>query len=192
VGVGSYPMNYLSYAILGVLLLGMALLAVPVSLGYDSTARWFQVNWLGLTITRRLGQKKPEKIRPKTTKKPKKHYGRAILPRLWRQRELVTELITQLGRFGLEVVRTLSFRDSVASFSLPDPMWNGVLYGVLCNFHLKEVYLSVNFEQRNYAKIWVTVYPHRLARQLAGLLLRLPLLNIIRFAWDLKHQVKRG
>ena len=49
-------MNTLSYAILGGLLLGMVLLAVPISLGYNSAAKWFQVNWLGLTITRRLGR----------------------------------------------------------------------------------------------------------------------------------------
>ncbi len=114
------------------------------------------------------------------------------MARFWQKRDLVWELLNRLGRFVLEVLRTLSFRDSEATVSLPDPMWNGVLYGVLTNIHLENVDLSVNFEQRNYAKIWVTVYPYRLALQLADLLIRLPLLNIIRFAWDLKHQVKRG
>ena len=181
-------MNYLGYFILGVLLLALVILAVPISLGYDSVEKWFQVRWLGLTITRRLGQEKPEKIREKTAKK--KNYGRAIMARFWQKRDLVLQLLPQLGRFGLEVVRTLSFRDSVASFSLPDPMWNGIIYGVLCNLHLKEVNLSVNFVQRNYARIWVTVYPYRVARQLAVLLLHLPYLQMLRFAWDLKHLKK--
>lgn len=185
-------MSYLGYFILGALLLALVILAVPISLGYDSVENWFQVRWLGLTITRRLGQEKPIKIKQKPGTKPGKIKGSAIMPRLWRQPELVTRLIHRLGRFALEVCRTLSFRDSEASFSLPDPMWNGVLYGVLSNIHLQEVNLSVNFEQRNYAKIWVTVYPHRLARQLAVLLIRLPYLHIIRFAWDLKRQVERG
>jgi hypothetical protein len=181
-------MIYLGYSILGVVLLALAILAVPISLGYDSAAKWFQVNWLGLTITRRLGQEKPEKIRRKTNKKPKKNYGRALMARLWQQGELIAELINQVGRFVLEVFRTLSFRDSEAAVSLPDPMWNGVLYGVLASLPWQDVHLSVNFENRNYAKIWVTFYPYRVAWKLAALLLRLPYLNLLRFAWDLKYK----
>jgi hypothetical protein len=181
-------MNYLSYSILGVLLLGLIILTVPISLGYDSAEKWFQVKWLGLTLTRRLGGEQPEKIRRKTSQKLGKLKPGAILPRLWQQRELVTALIARLGRFVLEVCRTLSFRDSEATVSLPDPMWNGVLYGVLTNIQLKHVNLSVNFENRNYAKLWVTAYPYRLAWKLAALLFRLPYLNLLRFAWDLKYK----
>lgn len=183
-------MNYLAYFILGALLLALIILAVPISLGYDSVEKWFQVRWLGLTITRRWEKERPEKIEEKTTEKKKKNYGKAIMARFWQKRDLVLQLLPQLWRFGLKVVRTLSFRDSVASFSLPDPMWNGIIYGVLCNLHLKEVNLSVNFVQRNYAKIWVTVYPPRVARQLAVLLLHLPYLQMLRFAWDLKNLKK--
>ena len=184
-------MTYLSYFILGFLLLALVILAVPISMGYDSVEKRFQVRWLGLTITKRLAARKPPESR-KIAPKQRKIHGPTVMARFWQKRDLVAELLNQLGHFGLEVVSTLSFRDSVASFSLPDPMCNGVLYGVLCNFHLQEVNLSVNFEQRNYAKIWVTVYPHRLARQLAVLLIRLPYLHIMRFAWGLKHRVKRG
>jgi hypothetical protein len=185
-------MNYLAYFILGALLLGLALLAVPISLGYDSTQKWFQVTWLGLTLTRRLGREKPEKIRQPATPKPRKNYGRAVRARLWQERDMLVELILQAGRFVLEVIRSLSFRDSEASLSLPDPMWNGVLYGVLANIHLAEMNLSVNFEQRNYAKIRVTLYPHRVARSLAALLIRLPYLNLLRLTWDLKSRAKRS
>ena len=90
-----------------------------------------------------------------------------------------------------ESVRTLSFRDSEVSFSLPDPMWNGMLYGILTNIQLQNVSLSVNFEQRNYAKLWVTAYPYRVAWKLAALLIRLPYLNLLRFAWDLKNPVRK-
>lgn len=183
-------MNYLAYFILGVMLLGIVILVVPISLGYNSAEKWFKLTWLGLTITKRLGQEKPEKIGQKTTPKPKKNYGRAIMARFWQKRDLVLQLLPQLWHFGLKVVRTLSFRDSVASFSLPDQMWNGILYGVLTNIHLDEVNLSVNFVQRNYAKIWVTLYPYRVARQLAVLLLHLPYLQMLRFAWDLKNLKK--
>ena len=181
-------MNYFSYAILGGLLLGIVLLAVPISLGYNSAEKWFKVKWLGLTIAWGLGREQPLTVRRKTG--PGKVKGGAILPRLWRQRELVAELITRLGRFSLEVCRTLSFRDSEASFSLPDPMWNGVLYGVLTGLQLENVNLSVNFENRNYAKLWVTAYPYRVAWKLAALLVRLPYLHLLRFAWDLKHPVR--
>lgn len=186
-GVKSFLMNYLSYFIFGVLLLGLAILAVPISLGYDSTENCFKVNWLGLTITRRLGREKPAKIRQPVTQKPKKNYGRAILARLWQQGELMAELINQAGKFVLELCRLLSFRNSEAAVSLPDPMWNGVLYGVLTNLPWQEVNLSVNFENRNYAKIWVTFYPYRVAGKLAALLIRLPYLHLLRFAWDLKN-----
>jgi hypothetical protein len=68
-------------------------------------------------------------------------------------------------------------------------MWNGLLYGVLPNFHLKDFNLSVNFENRNYVKIWVTVFPYRVVTKLAALLLRLPYIRLFRLAWELrKHR----
>ena len=185
-------MNYLSYFIWGALLLALVVLAVPISLGYDSIENWFQVRWLGLTITSRLGQEKPKKIKKKTAQKKRKIHGLAVMAQCWQKRDLVSELLNKIGRLVIEVAGTLRFRDSEASVSLPDPMWNGVLYGVLTNIHLEKVDLSVNFENRNYAKIWVTVYPYQLAGQLAFLLIRLPYLHILKFAWDLKHQVERG
>jgi hypothetical protein len=179
-------LSYFGYFILGAFLVGMVILAVPVSLGYHSTERWFRVKWLGLTITRRLGRKKPEASHKKRASKLRKHKGRPIWGRLWQQRELVVELSRLLGRFVLDAGRTLSFRDSEAAVSLPDPMWNGVLYGVLTNIELENVDLSVNFENHNFARIWVTVYPHRVARKLTVLLIHLPYLNLLRFAWDLR------
>lgn len=177
-------MSYFAYFILSAVLLGLVILAVPISLGYHSAEKWFRVKWLGLTITRRLGREKPAKITKKIASK--KNKSRGIGKRLWQHRELMEGLIIRLGRFALEVGRTLSFRDSAAAVSLPDPMWNGVLYGVLTNIRLENVDLSVNFENHNFARIWVTVYPHRVAPKLAVLLLQLPYVNLLRFAWDLK------
>ena len=178
-------MNYLAYFMLGAMLLAIVLLAAPISLRYDSVEKWYKLRWLGLTITRRPGAAKPKKSR-KITKKKRKPHGFALMGRLWRQRDLVAELINKVGRFVLEVFRTLSFRDSEAAVSLPDPMWTGVLYGVLTNVQLQNVNLWVNFENRNYAKIQVTVYPYRVAGKLLSLLIRLPYLHLLRFAWDLR------
>ena len=65
-------------------------------------------------------------------------------------------------------------------------MWNGLLFAVVSTIHLENVYLSVNFENRNYAKIRVTIYPYRVASKLATFLIQLPYIRILRFAWDLK------
>jgi hypothetical protein len=73
-------MTYLSYFILGFLLLGIVILAVPISLGYDSVENWFQVRWLGLTITKRFAARKPKKSRKIAPKKRKKS-GPAVMGR---------------------------------------------------------------------------------------------------------------
>jgi hypothetical protein len=70
-------------------------------------------------------------------------------------------------------------------------MWNGVLYGALTNLHLKEINLLVNFENRNYARIRVTIYPYRVVQKLAALLVRLPYIRMLRLAWDLKKYRQR-
>ena len=45
-------------------------------------------------------------------------------------------------------------------------MLNGLLYAAVSNIRLKNMDFSVNFENRNFAKIRVTVYPYRVASQL--------------------------
>jgi len=65
-------------------------------------------------------------------------------------------------------------------------MLNGLLYAVVSNIHMENVDFSVNFENRNFAKIRVTVYPYLVALKLTTFLIRLPYIRILRFAWDLK------
>jgi len=175
----------LGYLILGIILVGLVLLAAPISLGYDSGEPWLRIKWLGLCLKKRLGVEKPKKPRKTMARKSIRH-GWTVLRRLWEKRELCLELLHQLRRFVLEVFRTLSFRDSEAGISLPDPMLNGLLYAVVSNIHLENLDFSVNFENRNFAKIRVTVYPYRVAGKLAVLLLQLPYIRILRFAWELK------
>jgi hypothetical protein len=179
------------YLLLGLILLGTLILAAPVSLGYNSLEKWLKVRWLGVTITRGPGRKKPEKPRKSDTRK-KKGWGSANPRVLWQARDLVRELIGKLLKFAWELCRTLSFRDSEASISLPDPMWNGMLAAVLLNFQVQNIDLAVNFEARNYAKIWVTIYPYRVLGKLAAFLGRLPYVGLVRLAWDLKQARRPG
>ncbi|MHB9074498.1 MAG: hypothetical protein ACYC6G_13340 [Desulfobaccales bacterium] len=172
------------YVILGALLLGLLILAAPISLGYDSGEKWLRIKWLGLSLKKRLAEEKPKKQKASTEKR--KRRGGAVLKRLWAKRELCLELIQRGLRFMLEVLKTLNFRDSEACVSLPDPMWNGLLFAMVSNIHLENVSLSVNFENRNYAKIRVMIYPYRVASKLTTFLLQLPYIRILRFAWDLK------
>jgi hypothetical protein len=65
-------------------------------------------------------------------------------------------------------------------------MLNGLLYAALSTIHLENMDFSVNFENRNFAKIRVTVYPYRVASKLTIFLLHLPYIRMLRFAWDLK------
>jgi len=181
----------MGYFLVCLMLVVIIILAAPLSLGYDSLEKWLKVRWLGLTITRRLGQEKPKKFSRRAAGKKKTGAPLAMRP-LWRQRDLVRELIRKLAGFAWEVGRTLTFRDSEATFSLPDPMWNGMLYAVISNINVQDVNLSVNFEQRNYAKIWVTLYPYRILPKLAVFLCHLPYGRTIRLAWDLKKQYRTG
>ena len=181
----------MDYFLIGLMLVVIIILAAPLSLGYDSVEKKLRVRWLGLTITRGLGREKPGKS-PQSDIGKRKRRGPANLGLLWRQRDLVRELIQKLAGFAWEVGRTLYFRDSEATFSLPDPMWNGMLYAVISNINVQDVNLSVNFEQRNYAKIWVTLYPYRILQKLAVFLFHFPYRRTIRLAWDLKRQRQTG
>ena len=180
-------MNYLDYFILGAILVGTVVLAAPISFEFDSTERRVvKFAWLGLNITKRLQGERRERA-PKKTKKRWKTRGLAMLRRLCQGRDLVRELAERVGRCGLEVFRGLSFHNSEVRISLPDPMWNGLLYAAFGNLQLKEMNLSVNFDNRNYAKVRVTAYPYRVIWRLATLLLTLPYIRLLRLARDLKR-----
>jgi hypothetical protein len=170
---------------LGIMLIGLVVLVAPISVRYESEAGWFMVNWLGLTKTKRLDGRQPARL-GNIIAGARKSPNLAVIRRLWHKRDLCRELIRWAGGLVLEVMRTLTFRDSAVGLSLPDPMWNGLLYAVVTHIHLKNVDLSVNFANRNYARIQVTVYPYRVARKLAVFLLHLPYLRLGRLAWDVK------
>lgn len=185
----------MAFFLLGLILLGLLILAAPVSLEYNSLEKRFKVRWLGVTFTRMLGREKPEKPKkPEKTPKRKtaasKARGLGAMKVILRQRDLVRELIRKLLGLALEVCRTLSFRDSEATFSLPDPMLNGILSAVLHNIDVQEANLSVNFEERNYARIRVTVYPYRIVGRLGAFLLHFPYIRTTRLVWAVKKQYR--
>jgi hypothetical protein len=179
----------MSYLILGILLMGLLILAAPISFGYDTGEPWLRIRWLGLTLKKSCAAKQPH--RQKTLSQKSRTRGRAVLLRLWAKRDLCLELLQRVRGFSLGVFRTLNFRDSEAGISLPDPMWNGWLYGVVSAIDVENVSLSVNFENRNYVKIRVTVYPYRVIHQATTFVLHLPYLRLLRFAWDLKKTTPR-
>ncbi|MDP2047149.1 MAG: hypothetical protein Q8L00_13170 [Deltaproteobacteria bacterium] len=173
------------YLILAVFLMGLLILAAPISLGYDSGEPCLRIKWLGLSLKTRLRGEKPKKLKRNRAQKSTRS-GWAVLRQLWDRRDLCLELFHRVRRLLLEVIRTLSFRDSAAGVSLPDPMLNGLLYAAVSTIHLENVDFSVNFENRNFAKIRVTVYPYRVASKLTIFLIHLPYIQMLRFAWDLK------
>jgi hypothetical protein len=180
---GEFLETLMVYLISGLILLALVIVAAPVSLGYDSGERWLRIKWLGLSLRKELGAAEPKQ--PKAARKRKLPSG-AVLAQFWGQRELCLELSRRLRRLVLEVLKTLSFQDSAAAISLPDPALNGLLFAVVSNIHLEDVDLWVNFENRNFAKIRVTVYPYRVVPKLTTFLLGLPYLRLVRFSWELK------
>ena len=160
------------------LFLGMALLIVPLSLGYDSGEKVLQGKWLGLTFTKRLRPGKPRK--PRGDRKPKKKADKTIWRGLLADRGLALGLLKKTVKFVIDLGRTLSFKDTKVSLSLPDPAWNGVLYGILTNLDLQDIQLSVNFYHQNHAKLWVTLYPYRVVFRVAAFIISLPGVRIVR------------
>jgi len=157
------------------LLLGMALLIVPLSLGYDSRAKVLYWKWCGLSFTKQLRHRKPPRERKKR-KKTDKTIWRGLLA----DRGLALELLKKTVKFVIDLGRTLSFKDTEIRLSLPDPALNGVLYGIVTNLDLKNVHLSVNFFDENHAKLWVTLYPYRVVFRVAAFLISLPGVRIVK------------
>lgn len=174
------------YFFLAIAVIFLLIFLLPVSLGYDSTQKQVKVRWLGLTVTRELKEKHLQKLTRKAPKTGAKSRGWALLRRLWQEKALGEELVIKVSRLGLDLLRIISFQDSEVSFSLREPMWNGILYGVLVNTNIEGLALSANFERQNFAKIWLTFYPFQVTVLFLSWLVRLPLQRLIRLAWDIR------
>ncbi len=176
-------MGALSYIILLTLTVAiLGFLLIPVSLRFDSTEKSLTVRWMSLSVTKTLGREKPR--RPKEKKWTLKAFGRGLL----KDRYLFAELLQKGYRTVIDLVRSVSIREMEATFSTPDPLWNGVLWGVFANIHLENVSLSMNFQNINSVRGWLQFHPYRIIKVAVGLLIRLPYLRIIRTASSIKRR----
>ncbi len=172
--------------LLTALFLGILLLGTPLTLSYDSREPRLQLTWLGLTFHPGGRGGKPDRGKPSRPRG--EHLGALGLLRLLvRERSLFLDLLAKGFRFGPEFIRRLSFKDSRAAVSLPDPMANGLLCALVASYPLPGLRLRVNFQGVNFACIVVTCYPYRVAPPLAGLLLHLPYGRLLRLARKLKR-----
>ena len=157
----------------------LVLLMVPIKLRFDSRQRRLTVHWMGLSATRRLGGKKPRVTEEKGEREKRriiKTVGRLFL----KDKYLIFELLLRVYRPFVYLLRSVSVRELDASFSTPDPMWNGVLFGIANNVHHKNVRLSVNFQGINYLRGCFEIRPYRLLHATISMLVRLPYRRIIR------------
>jgi hypothetical protein len=160
-------------------------LMIPVSLGFDSVQKCLTVRWLRFSVTKRLGEEKPRGLKEKPKRK-KKRVVKAIGRLLLRDRYLFLKLLHEGYRSVIDILRSVSIRELEANLSTPDPMWNGVLWGVFANIHFENVTLATNFQNINYVRGRLQFYPYRIVRVAAGLLVRLPYRRIIRTALTIK------
>jgi hypothetical protein len=184
-------MELLIFVIPITILLGIAiLLLLPVSLRFDSRGGFLKVEWAGVPFTREFGRKKPR--RPE--EKPKKGGARALKAFgqvLLRDRYLLLKLSQEGYRLTVDVLRSFSIRELEANVSTPDPAWNGVLWGIFSSINLKNVTLTVNFQNINHVKGWLQFYPYKVLGVISGLLVRLPYRRIIRAILSSKRKHRK-
>jgi len=162
----------------------LALLLVPVSLRFDSREKQLIVRWLGFSIKKKYVPEKPGKPGEEV---PRRGWlFRTMGQLIMEDRTLACDMVPRLFRSVVSVIRSVSVRDMEATFSVPDPMWNGLLHGVLANMSTKNAHLSMNFENVNYIRGSIHFYPYRVLREVAGLLIRLPYRRMIRGALSRK------
>lgn len=165
----------------------LVFLLIPVSLRFDSTKKYLSVRWMSLSVTKRLGSKKPKRLKVKPEKEKKPNI-KAIWRLLLKDRYLIFELFQKGYRSVIDMLQSVSIREMEANFSTPDPMWNGVFCGIFANIHLENVNLSMNFQNINYVRGCLQFYPYKVVKVAAGLLVRLPYRRIIRTALYVKKQ----
>jgi len=166
-------------------------LLVPVSLRFDSTERYLKLGWLGLSVTKDLGRKKPRTPREKPEKERKRTIKVIIGRCLLKDRDLCLELFQKGYRSARDMVKAVSIRELDVSFSTPDPMWNGVLCGIFANIHLENVTLGANFQNLNQVRGWLRFYPYKVIQVAAVLMIRLPYRRIIRTALYIRRHERK-
>jgi hypothetical protein len=162
-----------------IFLIALVFLLTPVSLGFDTVKKYLHVGWMGINLRIRLDRRKRARAKAEPVRKKKSH-AKAIGLYLLKERDLVFELVQKAHRPLMRLLRSVSIRNIEASFSTPDPLWNGILDGICCNLPLENVHLSVNFRNINYAKGELQLYLYKIVQTAVPLLIGLPYRRIIR------------
>ena len=166
---------------------GIALfLWIPVLLRFDSGDKSLTLSWMGLSMRKRFGQRTPKKA----GEKPQREKGRmtqALARLLLADRDLLSEVLRNAYRALPSVFKALRVREIEGTVSIADPMWNGVLFGILANTSLERVHLSVNFRDVKHLRGSIQVSPCRALRAAAGFLIRFPYRRLVRAALVTKN-----
>lgn len=172
---------------LALILAIMGFLFAPVSLTFDLTQKYLKVEWMSLSITKRLEKKKGRGPKEKPEKEGKWNI-KTIGLLLVKDRELVFDLFQKGYRSAKDMLRSVSIREIEGTLSTPDPMCNGVLCGIFSNIHLKNVRVSVNFQDINYVRGRLQFYPYKVLKVAGSLTVRLPYRRILRAVLSNKKQ----
>jgi hypothetical protein len=148
-------------------LVGLAL-AVSIECRFDTRERrerrW-RLSWAGvpLPLPGRSGRRK----RPARPGRRARRFGLGIL----RDRVLLRVLLQAGRRAVRDVVRAVHVGELDAVVSLPDPMWNGILFGLFGDLRRGRMHVSIAFEGRSWARGRIRVRPIRFVPIVARLLL---------------------
>jgi len=166
-------------AALVIFLITFVFLFTPVSLEFDTVKKSLDLGWMGVDLRIRSDRRKPARSKAEPERKKKSH-AKAIGLYLFEESDLIFELLRKARRPLMRLLQSVSIRNIEASFSTPDPLWNGVLYGICFNLPLEKFHLSANFENINYVKGEVQLYLYKIVETVVPLLIGLPYRRIIR------------
>jgi len=179
----------LAWIALALFLLAITCMTAPVRLRYDSDDKRLRATWLGLSYTRHFGTKEPRQQKPEATPTRSRQ---PTARRLWQDRDLVAQVCRELWTALKALCRVATFQGTEASVSLPDPMWTGVVSGLLAAVRVDQLRLSANFENVNYARIRVRFRPYQFLWILAAAAMRLPCVRILRTVRSIRKQQHTG
>jgi hypothetical protein len=174
-----------SIAALVIFSIALLLLFTPVSLKFDTVKKSLHAGWMGVDLRIRLGRRKPARSKAEPERKKKSH-AQAIGLYLVEERDLIFELLCKARRPLMKLLQSVSIRNMEGSFSTPDPLWNGILYGICFNLPWEKFHLSANFENINYVKGEVQLYLYRVVETVVPLLIGMPYRRIIRAFWAIR------
>ena len=175
---------------LAILIGVLIVLMIPIKLRFDSRQKRLTLQWMGLSVTKRLEKKKHREWEEGVVTGERriiKTIGRLLL----KDSRLALQLLVRAYHLLVGLVRSSSVRELEANFSTSDPMWNGVLYGLVGNVHRKNVRLSVNFQGINYLRGCFHIRPYRLLHVILSMLVRLPYRRIVQTILDMKKQRRK-